>query len=214
MNRSCIIYKVVISISMMFCCADAYTQYTLPEKDAVSVGGALTLPLGSGKNDFTDIHKNTLSFTANTNYRHFLSSQAAVGAIYQFYSTHSGKDLFRCHFIAPTITFRDLQDAGRNSLYFTLGVGYFHYADRIFSRTTANHTFNHGYLGASFSFGYEWAVGKSVSTQLHLDFISAKWGFNEDYQPKWVRDNPDEPEYMFEPKMVFISLGFDVQFGR
>jgi hypothetical protein len=189
-------------------------QYTLPEKNAVSLGGAITLPIGSGENDFTDIHQNTACFTANANFRHFLSPQAALGAIYQFYGTHSGKDLFRCHFIAPTITFRSLQDDAKQSLYATFGIGYFHYADRIFSRAKANHTFNHGYLGASLSIGYEWAVSKSFSTQLHLDFISAKWAENENYEPKWMRDNPDEPEYMFEPKMVFVSLGLDVQFGR
>jgi hypothetical protein len=193
---------------------NVFAQNTLPAKDAISIGSAVTLPSGKGENDFTDLHKNTFCFTADANYRHFLSPHAAVGATYQFYGTHSGKDLFRCHYIAPTLTFRALQNEATSSLYFTVGAGYFHYADRIHSRIAANHTFNHGYFGTSISLGYEWMIGKSISTQLHLDFLSAKWGENPDYEPKWQREDPNVPETMFEPKMSFVSLGLDLQFGK
>lgn len=199
---------------MLSCPAAISAQNILPENNALSIGVAFTLPVGASSNDFTYIHDKTLTFTSNASYRHFVSPPVAVGALYQFHGSHSGRDLLRCHFIAPTITFRNLMDEATQSVYVTVGAGYFHYADRIYSRTTSNHTFNHGYFGASISLGYEWMIAKSLSAQIHFDFMSAKWGENEDYKPKWARENPDDPEYMFEPKMMFASLGVDIQFGR
>jgi hypothetical protein len=203
---------VVIAAVLCVCTMTSVAQ-TLPMKDAIAVGGSLTFPAGKGTNDFTDVHGSTLCFSADLNYRHYLSDVAALGAIYQFCGSHHDRDLLRCHYIAPTLTCRALQNEGSQSLYFTFGMGFLLYSDRIYSRPAANHTFNQGYFAASLSLGYECTFSNRLSSQLHIDFLTAKWSENENYQPSWQRDNPNEYESMFEPKRMFASVGLDIQFA-
>ena len=92
-------------------------------------------------------------------------------------------------------------------------MGFLLYSDRIYSRPAANHTFNQGYFAASLSLGYEWTFSNRLSLAAASIFWTAKWARNENYQPSWQRDNPNEYESMFEPKRMFASVGSDIQFA-
>lgn len=189
----------------------------LPLKDAVSVGVGISFPMGGSDNDFTDMHKGAPCFSTDVNYRHYFCEGAlGVGATYLFNGTSRDNDLLRINYIAPTLTLRALSDNDNGAFYLTVGGGYLHYADRIRSVSRICHTFNKGYFGMSFSLGYEWTWTKTLSSLVHIDFLTSRWSDNENYKPKWQRDEYEKKEFqtVFKPKLMFLSLGFDIQFGK
>lgn len=190
---------------------------TLPLKNAIAAGAGISFPVGNSNNDFTDLHHGVPCFAADVNYRHYFADGAlGVGAAYQFYGTSKDNDLLRVNYVAPTLTLRVLSDDDSRAGYITAGCGYLHYADRIRSIDHGCHTFNKGYFGLSFSLGYEWAWTKSLSSLAHIDFLTARWTDNEDYIPSWQRDESEKDNFqtLFKPKLMFIAIGIDLQFGK
>src|SRR5574344_770087 len=211
---------VVFLVLLVFSC---YTTFavkdtdTLPLKNAIAAGVGISFPIGSSNNDFTDLHKGMPCFATDVNYRHyFLVGALGGGAAYQFYGTCKDNDLLRVNYVAPTFTLRALSDGDDRAGYLTVGCGYLHYADRIRSVDHASHTFNKGYFGLSFSLGYEWTWTRHLSSLAHLDFLTARWTDNEDFIPRWQRDESEKDDFqtIFKPKLMFIAVGIDVQFGK
>lgn len=199
----------------------AEAQNTLPMRDALAVGGGITMPVGDGSDDFPSLHKGTPSYMADVSYRHYFSPQFALGATYAFNGGFRDRDLIRTHYVAPTLTYRALDEA-RTGFLFTFGTGYMHYGDRIATRPKGHDVFNKGYFAVSLSLGYEWTWTKHLSSQIHFDFVNAKWHRNEDvtlmdeifHEPYDPYDpNPDHNKTMFEPKLMFVTLGITLQYS-
>ena len=201
---------------LMFCMAVS-AQKRLPLSDAVAVSGGITMPIGKGENDFPSIHHGVPSILADVNYRHYCSPSVAVGGVYAFNGGFSSHDLLRTHLVAPTLTLRTL-DKDRSAFFVMLGAGCMLYADRINSRPQGHRTFNHAYFATMFTIGYEWAWSKRLSSQLHADFVMANWHGNKDYSLVEAlfhqeKDGYESTETLFNPKLMFVSLGLSIQFN-
>ena len=87
----------------------------------------------------------------------------------------------------------------------TVGVGYFGYKDDL----TYRGSFSKGYLGASFSMGYEFAIANAVGLQLRADCLAAdfkykgySYGHGHNYYEDW------------DSSMSYLSLGIALVFGK
>ena len=218
----CIILLLLIFSSSVI--SQSQNDITLTEQGGseLSVNGGLGLAT-KGKNSFTSEHSGTSIFFGTAAYHYQLASPVAVGLSYKFLGSHSGHDLLRCHFVGPDLKLRYLMDEHRQALYFTLTPGYLHYADRVKDDKQHPVAFNHSYFAADFDFGYEFAVTRKLSLQLHADVLTGRWGSNPDYHliPDDVHYYIDEngktqsyhdPNYMFEPSLVFIALNLGIAY--
>lgn len=194
--------------------AIAWGQNALPQKDCLAIGGGIMTGVGQGSSDFMDKAGKPLCYTVGSDYRHYLVPAFAVGATYEFITSKQGENKLRCHYIAPTLTLRFLMDEDKHGVLFTLGGGYFHYADRVHHSQRVKSTFNKGYFGLSADIGYEFTISKKTSMLVKASFLMADWHSNPDYQPKFMRNDPDEYQSMFESSLMYASLGISLQFGK
>jgi hypothetical protein len=218
----CIILLLLIFSSSVF--SQSQNDITLTEQGGseLSVNGGLGLAT-KGKNSFTSEHSGTSIFFGTAAYHYQLASSVAVGLSYKFLGSHSGHDLLRCHFVGPDLKLRYLMDEHRQALYFTLTPGYLHYADRVKDDKQHPVAFNHSYFAANFAFGYEFAVSRHLSLQINADMLTGRWGANPDYRvfsdnTQYYIDDAGklreykEPNYMFEPSLVFFGLNVGISY--
>lgn len=218
----------IIRLLILCSCQTAMAQETRDITLTPSGGSTVTLNGGlglatKGKNSFTSEHGNTSIFFGTAACHYQLSWPVAIGLTYKYIASHSGRDLLRCHFVGPDVKFRYLMDEHQQALYFTLTPGYLHYADRVRNKEKRGEAFNHSYFAADFDFGYEFAISRKLSLLLHADVLTGRWGSNPDYHliPDDVHYYIDEngktqsyhdPNYMFEPSLVFIALNLGIAY--
>lgn len=191
-------------------------------RSSLTLSGGMGLAT-KGKNSFTSNHSNTSIFFGTAAYHYQLSSPVAVGLSYKYIASHSGRDLLRCHFVGPDLKLRYLMDDGQQSLFLSVAPGYLHYADRVWDKKKRGIAFNHSYFAADFDFGYEFAISHKLSMQIHADVLTGRWGSNPNYRlipddvHYYIDENGNmqsyhEPNYMFEPSLVFIALNLGIAY--
>lgn len=194
--------------------AATWAQNILPLQNCVAIGGGIMTGVGHGKSDYMDKAGRPLCYMTGGDYRHYFVPCFAIGTTYEFITSKHAQDQLRCHYIAPTFTLRYLVDENNHGILFTLGTGYFHYADRVYQSRNRSSTFNKGYFGLSADIGYEFVVSKKTSMLVKASFLMADWHFNPDYEPKFRRNDPDEFQSIFDSNLLYVSLGIAIQFGK
>lgn len=221
-------WKRMANIAFLFCCQNAFGQVQQAVTLTPTGGSDVTLSGGiglaaKGKNSFTSEHNMTSIFFGNAAYHYQISSPVAIGLSYKFLGSHSGHDLLRCHFVGPDFKFRYLMNDDQQALFLTITPGYLHYADRVKNKQRRQIAFNHGYFAADFDFGYEFALSHHLSMQMHADILTGRWGSNPNYQliptDTQYYNGEDgklrsyhDPEYMFEPSLVFIAINMGIAY--
>lgn len=194
--------------------AAASAQHVLPQRDCFAFGGGIMTGIGNGNGDYMDVAGHPVCYLAEAGYKHYFVPYFALGANYDFITSKHGQDQLRCHFIAPTFTFRYLMDDNKHAFTITLGTGYFQYADRLYQNRYVSSTFNKGYFGLSADLGYEFVILPKASIGVKATFLMADWHFNPDYTPKFLRSDKDEFQSMFESNLLYASLSIVLQFGK
>lgn len=220
--------RSIVKLFFICCCQSTFAQTNQNITLTPNGGSDITLSGGiglatKGKNSFTSEHNNTSIFFGSAAYHYQVASPVAIGLRYKFLGSHSGHDLLRCHFVGPDFKFRYLMNEDQQALFFAITPGYLHYADRVKNKEKKQIVFNHSYFAADFDFGYEFAVCRNLSLQFHADILTGRWGSNPNYEliPRDVYYYIDEngkmqsyhdPNYMFEPSLVFVAINMGIAY--
>lgn len=227
-NRKKLFRKFLYAIVMLLCLMPANSKATSnsnnitleKENDnTLALFGGLGIA-AKGKNGFTDKHSGTSIFWGTANYNHFFSDNFAIGLDYTYLGSHSGKDLLRCHFVAPTITGRLLMSHNRQGGYLSLAPGYMHYADKTKQESGHLAVFNKSYFGLKITLGYEVALSQKLAFQLRTDLLTAAWKENENYtigdDNNYYVDKyghmQEAPNTLFEPSLTFFSISVGLSY--
>lgn len=187
------------------------------DENTVTLFGGLGL-VAQSKNSFADRHPSTSIFFGTAAFHHYFSNPIALGLQYTFVGSHSGRDLLRGHFVAPSVTGRLLMDNGHQAVTFGLAPGYMHYGDKLRNDEGRRLVFRKGYFAVDFNLGYDIALTRRLAFGLRMDVLTAAWKQNPEYRlfsndkyryfydangNRWVSDNH---ETMFIPSLTYISL--------
>ena len=191
-------------------------QNSLPMKDVFSLGGGIMGGLSQGKGDYMDIANKPVCFNLEGSYKHFFSPIAAFGGTYEYITSSKEGNKMCNHYIAPTITLRYLMDQGTNAVSTSLGTGLLLYSDRVRESKyySSISTFNKAYFCVSWDVSYDVVIARNTGMQFKFQFLFADWHFNPDYTPKFMRQDPDDYQTVFDNNITYISLGIALQFGK
>lgn len=183
----------------------AGAQSYLPQKSAFSIGAGPMWGIVEGKGNFHDEVGATTCGFFGMEYRYYAIPNIALGVAYNHLWGSKDNNSLSCNYVAPTFTARWLWAENRQGFWMTVGVGYFGYKDEL----TYGDEFKKGYLGASFSVGYEFAIAGGVGLQLRADCLAAdfkytgyRYGHSHHYYDDW------------DSSMSYLSLGVALVFGK
>ena len=187
----------------------ASAQSYLPQKSAFSIGGGPMWGIIEGKGNFNDMAGSPMCGNFGAEYRYYPIPNIGLGVAYNHLWGSKDNKSMACNYVAPTFTARWLWAENKRGFWLTAGVGYFGYKDDL----AYLDSYKKGYLGASFSLGYEFSIGEGVGLQLRADCISADFKYegyhhhhnHNDYYNNW--DNWDS-------SMGYLSLGIALVFGK
>ena len=148
--------------------------------------------------------------------RYYLTPNFAIGAQYDYLRSARLPDKMHLHFIRPEMLLRILWSDGNQGVFFSLGIGYMNYQERLYKRNQRQgHLYRKGYCGISFALGYEFRITRKLSGMLRADMLTADWfvnpagrlyntdGYDDGVNHNWFKNN-----------ITFFNLGLAVQFGR
>ena len=187
----------------------ASAQSYLPQKSAFAIGGGPMWGIIEGKGNFNDMAGSPMCGNFGAEYRYYPIPNIGLGVAYNHLWGSKDNKTLKCNYVAPTFTARWLWAENKRGFWLTAGVGYFGYKDDL----AYLDSYKKGYLGASFSLGYEFSIGEGVGLQLRADCISADFKYegyhhhhnHNDYYNNW--DNWDS-------SMGYLSLGIALVFGK
>ena len=195
-----LLVSVLASISLA-----ASAQSFLPQKSAFSIGGGFLWGIKKGQGDFQDVAGKPTCGIFTMEYRYYSIPNVAIGVAYNHLAGGKDGNKLRCNYIAPTLTLRDLWAENKQGFWATLGIGYFKYKDDL----RYNGSFEKGYLGASFSVGYEFAISEAVGLQIRADAIAA------DFKNTGYRSCCHDNYYdNWDSSLSYFSLGMALVFGK
>ncbi|EGF58993.1 outer membrane beta-barrel protein [Bacteroides fluxus] len=189
----------------------------LPQEYSFIVGGGLMLPHVDGnKNDFFNKNGNRPGYDLMAEGRYYLTPNFAIGAQYDYLRSARLPDKMHLHFIRPEMLLRILWSDGNQGVFFSLGIGYMNYQERLYKRNQRQgHLYRKGYCGISFALGYEFRITRKLSGMLRADILTADWFVNPDgrlYNTDGYDDGVNHN--WFKNNITFFNLGLAVQFGR
>ena len=181
----------------------ASAQSYLPQKSAFSIGAGPMWGIIEGKGNFYDAVGSPTCGNFGLEYRYYPIPNIGLGVAYNHLWGSKDNNSLRCNYVAPTFTARWLWAENKQGFWMTVGVGYFGYKDDL----VYDVAFKKGYLGASFSMGYEFSISNAVGIQIRADCISADFKYNGyryhyDYYDDW------------DSSMGYLSLGIALVFGK
>ena len=212
-NKNQGLYMKTIRLLLLFVwVGTAFTasaQSYLPQKSAFSIGGGPMWGIIEGKGNFNDMVGSPMCGNFGAEYRYYPIPNIGLGVAYNHLWGSKDNKSMACNYVAPTFTARWLWAENKRGFWLTAGVGYFGYKDDL----AYLDSYKKGYLGASFSLGYEFSIGEGVGLQLRADCISADFKYegyhhhhnHNDYNNNW--DNWDS-------SMGYLSLGIALVFGK
>ena len=212
-NKNQGLYMKTIRLLLLFVwVGTAFTasaQSYLPQKSAFSIGGGPMWGIIEGKGNFNDMAGSPMCGNFGAEYRYYPIPNIGLGVAYNHLWGSKDNKSMACNYVAPTFTARWLWAENKRGFWLTAGVGYFGYKDDL----AYLDSYKKGYLGASFSLGYEFSIGEGVGLQLRADCISADFKYegyhhhhnHNDYYNNW--DNWDS-------SMGYLSLGIALVFGK
>ena len=212
-NKNQGLYMKTIRLLLLFVwVGTAFTasaQSYLPQKSAFSIGGGPMWGIIEGKGNFNDMAGSPMCGNFGAEYRYYPIPNIGLGVAYNHLWGSKDNKSMACNYVAPTFTARWLWAENKRGFWLTAGVGYFGYKDDL----AYLDSYKKGYLGASFSLGYEFSIGEGVGLQLRADCISADFKYegyhhhhnHNDYNNNW--DNWDS-------SMGYLSLGIALVFGK
>ena len=182
----------------------ASAQSYLPLKSSFSIGGGLMWGIKEGKGDFQDVTGTPTCGYFGLEYRYYSIPNIGLGVVYNHLWGSEDRNSLSCNYVAPTLTLRRLWAENKQGFWATVGVGYFGYKDDL----VYGGSFKKGYLGASFSLGYEFSFSNAVGLQIRADCIAADFKYNGDrsccgnYHDDW------------DSSMSYFSIGLALVFGK
>ena len=187
----------------------ASAQSYLPQKSAFSIGGGPMWGIIEGKGNFNDMAGSPMCGNFGAEYRYYPIPNIGLGVAYNHLWGSKDNKSMACNYVAPTFTARWLWAENKRGFWLTAGVGYFGYKDDL----AYLDSYKKGYLGASFSLGYEFSIGEGVGLQLRADCISADFkyeGYHHHHNHNDYNNNGDN----WDSSMGYLSLGIALVFGK
>lgn len=180
-------------------------QSYLPQKSAFSIGAGPMWGIKEGKGNFHDAASSSTCGFFGMEYRYYAIPNIGLGVAYNHIWGNKDNNSLSCNYVAPTFTARWLWAENKQGFWMTVGVGYFGYKDDL----TYRGSFSKGYLGASFSMGYEFAISNAVGLQLRADCLAADFkykGYSYSHNHNYYED--------WDSSMSYLSLGIALVFGK
>lgn len=199
------------TIRLLFMCVllgiafSASAQSYLPQKSAFSIGAGPMWGIVEGKGNFQDMVGSPTCGSLIMEYRYYPIPNIGLGVAYNHLWGSKDRNSLRCNYVAPTFTARWLWAENKQGFWMTVGAGYFGYKDDLMY----GGSFNKGYLGASFSMGYEFSISTAVGLQLRADCIAADFKYNG-YRSSYDYNYYDD----WDSSMSYLSLGIALVFGK
>ena len=183
----------------------ASAQSYLPQKSAFSIGGGFMWGFKEGKGDFQEVTNTPTCGSFGMEYRYYSIPNLGLGVTYNHLAGNKDGNKLRCNYIAPTLTARWLWAENRQGFWMNVGIGFFKYKDDL----RYSGSFEKGYLGASFSLGYEFAISNGVGLQIRADCIAA------DFKDTGYRSCCSNNYYdNWDSSLSYFSIGMALVFGK
>ena len=179
-------------------------QSYLPQKSAFAIGAGPMWGIVEGNGNYHDAVGSSTCGSLVMDYRYYAIPNIGLGVAYNHLWGNKDGNKLSCNYVAPTLTARWLWTEGKQGFWMTVGAGYFGYKDEL----RYGGSFNKGYFGGSFSFGYEFAIGNAVGLQLRADCIAADFKYTGhrtccgNYHDDW------------DSSMSYFSIGAALVFGK
>ena len=186
-------------------------QNFLPEKNSFAFGGGPMWGISDSKGDFQVVAGSPTCALLGLDYRHYWQQDIGIGMTYNYLTGSKDVNKLRCHYLAPTFTYRHLWSDNKYGLWATLGIGYLHYKDEL---SYSRDIFSKGYMAVSGSLGYEYAIGKGVGMQIRVDMILADFQPKGSYRSYEYGGNHHYYDEYWDSALTYFSLGVALMFGK